>query len=83
LEQKSKVNAHAINEDVVYWTWINPTTIGLVTESAVYHWSTEEGAQPIKKFDRHQNLTGCQIINYQASADGKWLFVVGISAQVS
>jgi hypothetical protein len=31
-------------------------------------------------FDRHQNLSGNQIINYKVSPDGQWLVLVGISS---
>lgn len=41
IEMKSKMKAHNMNEDVVFWKWINTNTIALVTESAVYHWSME------------------------------------------
>lgn len=71
-----------MNEDVVFWKWITVNTIGMVTETAVYHWSMEGDSQPVKMFDRHASLVGCQIINYRASADENWLLVVGISAQV-
>ena len=29
--------------DVEYWTWLNPNSIGLVTDHAVFHWVMEEG----------------------------------------
>lgn len=34
-----------MNEDVVFWKWINVNTLGLVTEASVYHWSME-GSTP-------------------------------------
>jgi len=35
--------------DVIYWTWINDTTLGLVTELEVLHWKVMEGeASPSK-----------------------------------
>ena len=39
-------------------------------------------SSPVKMFDRHQSLAGCQIINYKTDASGMWLLLVGISAQV-
>lgn len=39
-------------------------------------------SSPVKIFDRHQSLAGCQIINYKTDASGMWLLLVGISAQV-
>ncbi|KAI9031707.1 hypothetical protein CLU79DRAFT_729726 [Phycomyces nitens] len=81
LEMKSKLKSHIMSEDVVFWKWIDVKTLGLVTESAVYHWSIEGGSAPVKMFDRHTNLSGCQIINYRTSSDEKWFVLIGISAQ--
>lgn len=78
---KSKIKSHLMHEDVVYWKWINVKTIGLITDTAVYHWSMEGDSQPIKMFERHNSLSGCQIINYRVNHDEKWLLLVGISAQ--
>lgn len=41
MEMKSKLKAHTMTEDVVFWKWISTNMIGLVTESSVYHWSME------------------------------------------
>lgn len=49
LGTKSKVGAHLMNEDVTFWTWINDTTLGIVTDREVYHWKVIEGqATPTK-----------------------------------
>jgi len=38
-----------MNEDVVFWTWISDSTLGLVTEKEVLHWKVMEGqAAPTK-----------------------------------
>jgi len=38
-----------MNEDVVFWTWISDTTLGLVTEREVLHWKVMDGqAAPTK-----------------------------------
>jgi clathrin heavy chain len=81
IEMKSKMKAHNSTEDVVFWKWISVNTIGLVTEAAVYHWSMEGDSSPVKMFDRHQSLAGCQIINYKTDHSEQWLLLVGISAQ--
>lgn len=43
LEISKKVKAHkmAESEAIQYWTWINNTTLGVVTTASVYHWSIE------------------------------------------
>ncbi|KAF5355246.1 hypothetical protein D9758_006001 [Tetrapyrgos nigripes] len=79
IETKQKVKSHVNNEDIVFWKWISDSTIGMVTESSVFHWSINDQATPAKIFDRHPTLAGTQIINYRASADEKWLVLIGIS----
>ncbi|KAF7731429.1 hypothetical protein EC973_000237 [Apophysomyces ossiformis] len=81
LETKTKLKSHTMHEEVVFWRWINLKTIALVTGTAVYHWSIEGDSAPIKIFDRHASLTGCQIINYRVSSNDKWMVLIGISAQ--
>jgi len=81
LEMKSKLKSHLMHEDVVFWRWIDIKTLGLVTETAVYHWSVEGESAPVKIFDRHASLSGCQIINYRVNSDEKWMVLIGISAQ--
>ncbi|KEZ46366.1 putative clathrin heavy chain [Scedosporium apiospermum] len=81
LGAKTKLKATTMNEDVEFWKWIDEKTLGLVTDSSVYHWDINDPTQasPVKVFARHACLTGCQVINYRSSADGKWSVTVGIS----
>lgn len=72
-----------MTDDVTFWKWISLNTVALVTDNAVYHWSMEGESQPVKMFDRHSSLAGCQIINYRTDAKQKWLLLTGISAQVT
>ncbi|XP_018584251.2 clathrin heavy chain 1 isoform X2 [Scleropages formosus] len=81
IEMKSKMKAHTMAEEVVFWKWVSVNTIALVTETAVYHWSMEGDSQPVKMFDRHASLAGCQIINCRTDEQQKWLLLIGISAQ--
>lgn len=81
IEMKSKMKAHTMTDDVTFWKWISVNTVALVTDNAVYHWSMEGDSQPVKVFDRHSSLSGCQIINYRTDASQQWLLVIGISAQ--
>ncbi|KAL1407009.1 Clathrin heavy chain [Vanrija albida] len=81
LATKQKLGSHLMNEDVIYWAWINENVLGIVTEREVHHWNVIEGqAAPKKIFDRHASLAGNQIINYRISQDEKWLVLVGISS---
>lgn len=82
LESKQKLCAHQMSEDVIFWKWLGPACISIVTETAAYHWMIEEtGKVPQKIFDRHSSLNGCQIINYRSDSTGIWLLLVGITAQ--
>ncbi|KAJ3481158.1 hypothetical protein NLI96_g7849 [Meripilus lineatus] len=84
IEAKQKVKSHVNDSDIVFWKWISDTTIGLVTDTAVYHWSiSDQTSPPQKVFDRHATLVGAQIINYRASADEKWLVLVGIAGNTT
>jgi clathrin heavy chain len=71
-----------MQDDVVFWKWINLKTLGLVTGQSVYHWSMEGDSPPVKVFDRHGSLTNSQIINYRVNGDERWMVLVGISAVV-
>lgn len=84
IETKTKVKSHVNTEDVIFWKWISLTTIGLVTETAVFHWTIADSTSPPQKvFDRHGSLQGAQIINYRATPDEKWLVLVGISGNTT
>ncbi|CAD0096317.1 unnamed protein product [Aureobasidium mustum] len=81
LGAKAKLKSATMNEDVVFWKWYSDKSLGLVTETSVYHWDIFDASQtaPVKMFDRNSNL-GSQIINYRVSEDEKWMVVVSISS---
>ncbi|KAJ5273478.1 clathrin heavy chain [Penicillium angulare] len=83
LGAKSKLKSAVMNEDIVYWKWFSETSLGLVTDTSVYHWDVYDATQqnPVKMFERLPNLSGCQIINYRVNSEEKWMVVVGISQQ--
>ncbi|KAI4183516.1 MAG: hypothetical protein L6R41_005344 [Letrouitia leprolyta] len=64
LGQKVKLQSATMNEDVVYWKWINPTSLGMVTENSVYHWKIFDNANsaPLKLFDRNPNLSVSYVV---------------------
>ncbi|KAJ5895242.1 clathrin heavy chain [Penicillium taxi] len=82
LGAKAKLKSSVMNEDIVYWTWLSETTLGLVTDKSVFHWDVYDSAQqnPVKVFDRLPNLSACQIINYRVNSEEKWMVLVGISS---
>ena len=77
IELRSRMKTFNMTEDCIFWKWISINTIGIVTETSIYHWSTEGESQPVKMFDRHQSLQGCQIINYRTDESLQWLLVIG------
>jgi clathrin heavy chain len=84
IETKQKVKSHVNNEDIVFWNWVSDTTIGMVTESSVYHWTVGDSTSPPQKiFDRHPTLASAQIINYRVTPDEKWLVLIGISGNTA
>ncbi len=62
LEQKAKLKSTTMGEDVTFWKWTSESTLGLVTETSVYHWDITNAAQdaPVKAFDRNANLQVCR-----------------------
>lgn len=58
LEQKQKLKSTTMSEDVVFWKWTSEKTLGLVTDTAIYHWDVVDPTQaaPVKVFDRNANL---------------------------
>ena len=79
LESKAKLKAIQFPQVVAFWKWVSPTTLGLVTASAVYHWEMEGAGDPVKVFDRTPNLEGTQIISYRVDPTAKWCVLVGIA----
>lgn len=58
LGAKAKLKSTTMSEDVVFWKFFSDTTLGLVTDTSVYHWNIFDPAatQPQKMFDRNANL---------------------------
>ncbi len=81
LGAKAKLKSTVMNEDVVFWKWYSERSLGLVTDTSVYHWDVFDPTQntPTKVFERNENLKGCQIINYRVNDEEQWSVVVGIS----
>ncbi|CAK5273880.1 unnamed protein product [Mycena citricolor] len=84
IDTKQKVKSHVNDTDIVFWKWVSDTTIGMVTESSVFHWTIADPTSPPQKiFDRHPTLGGAQIINYRVTSDEKWLVLIGISGNTT
>ena len=61
LGQKQKLKSANFHEDIAFWKWVSVDTLGLVTDTAIYHWNVFDQAQqqPQKMFDRNPNLAVC------------------------
>ena len=59
LGQRQKLKSNVMTEDVVYWKWVSPESLGMVTDTAVFHWNVYDSSAiaPIKVFDRNANLS--------------------------
>ncbi|MQM02720.1 hypothetical protein Taro_035489, partial [Colocasia esculenta] len=79
IELKAKMKSHQMSEQVVFWKWVTPKMLGIVTQTSVYHWSIEGDSEPVKMFDRTANLANNQIINYRCDPSEKWLVLIGIA----
>ncbi|ANB13506.1 clathrin heavy chain [Sugiyamaella lignohabitans] len=67
-------------EDIVYWKWVSESTLGLISETSIYHWDITDASQdaPVKITDRHASLAGAQIIGYTVNKAGNWSALTGI-----
>eukprot|EP01084_Bolivina_argentea_P182522 315078_1 len=81
LDIRTRMKATETTDAVLYWRWINSRTIAYVTNKAVYHWSMESyiDVEPVKTFDIVPEDRQVEIIDYDASKDGNWLFLQGIA----
>lgn len=59
LGEKKKLKSATMTDDVLFWKWFSETSLGLVTENAVYHWNVFDPseASPVEVFKRNPNLT--------------------------
>ena len=56
MELKAKMKAHNMTDDVVFWKWLTPNLVGLVTDTAVYHWTIEGDRYDSSSFVISPNL---------------------------
>ncbi|XP_071711909.1 clathrin heavy chain 1-like isoform X2 [Rutidosis leptorrhynchoides] len=78
-EMKDIMKSHKMPEKVVFWKWITPKMLGMVTQTSVYHWSYEDDSEPVKMFEKTGNLSNNQIIDYKCDPSQKCLVLIGIS----
>ncbi|KAL8431096.1 hypothetical protein ACSSS7_005501 [Eimeria intestinalis] len=85
LETKARLGTAPMQELIVFWRWVAPRILALVTEKAVWHWTLGEGGavtEPQKVCEREGRLAeGVQIIGYATDKEMKWCVLTGISTQ--
>ena len=70
---KSRMKAHQMVDDVVFWKWINLNTVALVTETAVFHWSMEG--------EVHTSNESCIFLEYVTAKNLKMLYYCDILSE--
>ncbi|CBH15651.1 clathrin heavy chain, putative [Trypanosoma brucei gambiense DAL972] len=81
VDAANRLKVVVFNEDVVYWCWIDARTVGIVSNTAVYHWSldTAADAPPQLVFSRAPEFDASfQVLSYQTDEQKKWLMLCGV-----
>ncbi len=85
MDKKEKLKHVELNEQVVFWRWVNLTKLAVVTPSSVYHLNISNPNEPyVKILDRAGALAPdsaipVQIIGYILEGQEKWCALYGIS----
>lgn len=83
LDTKEKAGVFQFTENVVFWRWVGPRDLAVVTESSVHHWHLDNTGNtvPSKIFDRAGKLADptTQIISYAVNSSSSWCLLTGIS----
>lgn len=58
ISLKRKIKETTTSEPIVFWKWISTSTLALVTQSSVFHWTMEGAGEPALVFARHEDLAG-------------------------
>ncbi|KAK7199875.1 clathrin heavy chain [Novymonas esmeraldas] len=86
VDASRRLKATLFHDDVLYWRWIDARTLGLVTASAVFHWSLDTAADdaPQLIFDRGADYdSSVQVLSYRTDEQKKWLVVTGVTRDPS
>lgn len=84
LDTKAKVASCAIDFDIIFWTWLNESTLAMVSTDFIYKWSCLEDpeSEPEVWFEKSDSLDECQIINVQCDPTMCWCLLTGIQLRV-
>jgi len=74
IQSKQRIKRQQMATDLVFWKWILPNILALVTKSPnkVYHWSIDDvETKPVAVMPR-QSAVQCTVQDYQVSVDKRW-----------
>lgn len=82
LDTRQMIFCMTINMQVVFWRWIDGSTIAMVTKTAVYHWDlSKDKHEPRFVFNRHVRLRDVAIVNYVVDKTLNWYALVGLTIE--
>lgn len=68
-----------LEKELVYWTWVSASTLGLVTRQAVFHWDFSSApSEPTFMFALNERLRNTELVSYITDPSFKWLAVTGL-----
>ncbi|XP_050028849.1 clathrin heavy chain 1-like isoform X2 [Dermacentor andersoni] len=76
---KKLLHKSRLERDLVYWAWVTPSTLGLVTRDAVFHWDCSSApTEPVFMFSLHERIRNTELVGYITDPGLKWLAVTGL-----
>jgi len=84
LDTKEKLGVYQCPQQIMFWRWVAPRVLALISATDVFHWNLEvSGSTPETMFQRAGKLAeaGTQIIAYSANSQMTWCLLTGLSTQ--
>lgn len=76
---KKLLHKSRLERELVYWAWVTPSTLGLVTRDAVFHWDCSAAStQPVFMFALEERIRNTELVGYITDPSLKWLAVTGL-----
>lgn len=76
---KKLLHKSRLERELVYWAWVTPSTLGLVTRDAVFHWDCSAAStQPVFMFALEERIRNTELVGYITDPGLKWLAVTGL-----
>lgn len=75
IETQTTIKSQTMADEIIFLKWISPNTIGIITKSAIYHWTMENDSKPLKLCERTNNAN-LRISDYQTDTKQRQLLLV-------